>query len=34
MTWATSPEDREISADRLASADTIALLVRGASAPS
>ena len=29
MTWATSPEYREISADRLAAADTIGLLVRG-----
>jgi len=28
-TWATSPEYREISEDRLAAADTIALLVRG-----
>ena len=27
--WATSPEYREISADRLAAADTVALLVRG-----
>jgi uncharacterized protein (DUF1330 family) len=28
-TWATSPEYREISADRLAGADTVALLIRG-----
>jgi uncharacterized protein (DUF1330 family) len=27
--WATSPEYREIAADRLAAADTVALLVRG-----
>jgi Domain of unknown function (DUF1330) len=29
MAWATSPEYREISADRLTAADTVALLVRG-----
>jgi uncharacterized protein (DUF1330 family) len=30
MTWATSPEYQEISVDRLAAADTVALLARGA----
>ena len=33
MTWATSPEYREIAAYRLAAADTVALLVPDITAP-